>query len=147
MQLPLLIEIPMYCTLLQPHLLISLAVCGMDWAPSTTALMVTTATTDPPSLSTATGEKAGLNVQNEWYLKNGVFIDEDIKKMTGLLPKRGSVSTQPWFYTRFVSIFSELNGQPAFKYDKDMDVLCIYCIIPKNMDLDVEWVHERHNKS
>jgi hypothetical protein len=46
---------------------------------------------------------------------------------------------------RFVSIFSpELNGLPAFKFDKDMDVLCIYCMIQKNMHLDVERVHERY---
>jgi hypothetical protein len=31
--------------------------------------------------------------------KTGWFIDEDIKKMTELLRKRGSVSTQHWFYT------------------------------------------------
>jgi hypothetical protein len=58
-----------------------------------------------------------------------VFIDEDIKKMTELLPKRGSASAQHWFYTRFVSIFSELNGQPAFKFDKDMDMPRIYRMI------------------
>jgi hypothetical protein len=40
-----------------------------------------------------------LNAQKEWYLENGVFIDEDIKKMTELLPKRGLVSSQHWFYT------------------------------------------------
>jgi hypothetical protein len=27
-----------------------------------------------------------------------------------------------------------------------MDVVCIYCVIPRNMHLDVEWVHERYNK-
>ncbi|SAM05765.1 hypothetical protein [Absidia glauca] len=37
-------------------------------------------------------------------------------------------------------------GQPAFKFDKDMDVPRIYCMIPRNMHLDVEWVHERYNK-
>jgi hypothetical protein len=42
---------------------------------------------------------AELNAQKEWYLKNEVFIDEDIKKITELLPKHGSVSTQHWFYT------------------------------------------------
>jgi hypothetical protein len=38
------------------------------------------------------------------------------------------------------------DGQPAFKFDKDMDVPCIYCTIPRKMHLDVEWVHERYNK-
>jgi hypothetical protein len=42
---------------------------------------------------------AKLNAQKEWYLENGVLIDEDIKKMAELLPKRGSVSTQHSFYT------------------------------------------------
>jgi hypothetical protein len=42
---------------------------------------------------------AELNAQKEWYLKKKVFIVEDIKKMTELLPKRGLVFTQHWFYT------------------------------------------------
>jgi hypothetical protein len=42
---------------------------------------------------------AELNAQKEWYLKNGVFIDEDMKKMTEQFPKRRSVFTQRWFYT------------------------------------------------
>jgi hypothetical protein len=42
---------------------------------------------------------AELNAQKECYLKNGVFIDEDIKKMTEMFPKRGFVFTQYWFYT------------------------------------------------
>ncbi|SAL98708.1 hypothetical protein [Absidia glauca] len=46
-----------------------------------------------------TGLWAELNAPKEWYLKNGVFIDEDIKKMTELLPRRGSVFTQLWSYT------------------------------------------------
>lgn len=32
------------------------------------------------------------------------------------------------------------------QFDKDLDVLCIYCMIPKIMHLDVERVHERYNK-
>jgi hypothetical protein len=32
---------------------------------------------------------AELNAPKGWYLKNGVFIDEDIKNRTELLPKRG----------------------------------------------------------
>jgi hypothetical protein len=36
------------------------------------------------------------------------------------------------FRKSFVSLFSpELNGQPAFKFDKGLDVLCIYCMIPR----------------
>jgi hypothetical protein len=46
---------------------------------------------------------------------------------------------------RFVSIFSpELNGLPVFKFDKDMDVSCVYCMIQRNMHLDVERVRERY---
>jgi hypothetical protein len=34
------------------------------------------------------------------------------------------------FGKRLVSLFSpELNGQPAFKFDKNMDVICIYCMV------------------
>jgi hypothetical protein len=29
--------------------------------------------------------------------------------------------------------------QPTFKFDKDTYVLCIYCMMPRNMHLDVEW--------
>jgi hypothetical protein len=42
---------------------------------------------------------AELIAQNEWYLKNGMLIDEEIENMTELLPKHGSVFTQHWFYT------------------------------------------------
>jgi hypothetical protein len=40
----------------------------------------------------------------------------------------------------------ELSGQPAFKFDKDMDVRRICCMILRNMPLDVEWVHVHHHK-
>jgi hypothetical protein len=40
------------------------------------------------------GQWAELNAQKEWYLKNGVFIDENIKKMAELRPKRGLVFIQ-----------------------------------------------------
>ncbi|SAM05210.1 hypothetical protein [Absidia glauca] len=42
-----------------------------------------------------------LSTSEAWVSlwKNGVLIDEDIKKMTELPPKRGSVFTQHWFYT------------------------------------------------
>jgi hypothetical protein len=42
---------------------------------------------------------AELTAQKEWCLKKGVFIDEDIKNMTEMLPKHGSVFTEHWFYT------------------------------------------------
>jgi hypothetical protein len=36
------------------------------------------------------------------------------------------------FGKRFVSLFSrKLNGQPAFKFDKELDALCIYCMISR----------------
>jgi hypothetical protein len=52
---------------------------------------------------------------------------------------------KPSLGKRFVSLFSpELNGQPALKFDNNLDIICTYCIIPRNMRLDVERVHERY---
>jgi hypothetical protein len=52
---------------------------------------------------------------------------------------------EPYLRKSFVSLFSpKLNGQPAFKFNEDMDVVCIYCMIQRNMHLDVERVHERY---
>jgi hypothetical protein len=47
---------------------------------------------------------------------------------------------QPFFFfgkERFIS--QNWDRQPAFKFSRYLDVLCIYCIIPRNMHLDVEW--------
>jgi hypothetical protein len=32
------------------------------------------------------------------------------------------------------------------KFDRNVGVLCIYFMIPRNMHWDVKWVHERYNK-
>jgi hypothetical protein len=44
-----------------------------------------------------------LNAQKEWYLKNGVLIDEDIKKMAELHPKRHSFHSTLVLYIRLLS--------------------------------------------
>jgi hypothetical protein len=43
------------------------------------------------------------------------------------------------FYCKEWLISQNWDRQPAFKFYKDMDVLFIYGMIPKNMHLDVEW--------
>ncbi|SAM03626.1 hypothetical protein [Absidia glauca] len=37
-------------------------------------------------------------------------------------------------------------GQPALQFGKEMDVLRVYCMIPRNMHLDVEWVHPENGR-
>jgi hypothetical protein len=52
---------------------------------------------------------------------------------------------QPFFCEEW-SISQNWDGQPAFKFDENIDVPCIYCTIPRNMHVDVEWVHGWYNK-
>lgn len=64
----------------------------------------------PKSSEIQIGMWAELTAQKTRYLKNTVFIDEDIKKMTELLPKRGSVFHPILvLYTRLLS-----NGAGTF---------------------------------
>jgi hypothetical protein len=46
----------------------------------------------------------------------------------------------------FLFFSHKLNGQPTFKFDTNMDVLCIYCMILRSMHWGVEWVHGRYSK-
>jgi hypothetical protein len=50
------------------------------------------------------------------------------------------------FFCKQCFISQNWDRQPAFKFDKNLYVLCIYCMIPRNMLLDVERVHECYNK-
>jgi hypothetical protein len=46
------------------------------------------------------------------------------------------------FFCKEQFIYQNWDRQPGFKLYKNIDVLCIYCMIPSNMHLDVERVHE-----
>jgi hypothetical protein len=64
------------------------------------------------------------------------------KRETKLFPKR---SLNPFFCKEWL-VSQNWDRQPAFKFDMDMEVSCIYRMMPRNMHLDVERVHERYLK-
>jgi hypothetical protein len=47
------------------------------------------------------------------------------------------------FFCKEWLISRNWDRQPAFIFDKDLDMPSSYGMIPTNMHLDVEWVHER----
>jgi hypothetical protein len=76
-----------------------------------------------------------------WYHAKDTRYVQDLVKLEDRLSI--SVLRTKSFFTKkkklshpfgkcFVSLFSpELNGQPAFKFDRVLDVLCIYCMISR----------------